>query len=169
MAKFLKLSVAVGVVILAAGAQAQSIYGEVGYSGLNYKEPGLKVSPDMMRGIVGYQFTPNVSAEGMLGLGSGTKTDGGTGSSLKVDNMLGAFVKLQAPLTDSLNVYGRLGAVHTSLKVNGASDNGSSFAYGVGATYDLSKAVYVNADYTNYYDRHDQKIDGYTIGIGYRF
>lgn len=123
----------------------------------------------MVRGVVGYQLSPCISAEGMLGPGSGTKTDGATGTSIKSDTLVGAFVKLQAPVTNSFQVYGRLGAVHTGLKTNRASDNGSSFAYGVGLNYDRTKAVYLNADYTNYHDRHDQKIDGYTIDMGYRF
>ena len=36
-------------------------------------------------------------------------------------------------------------------------------------SYDLNKAVYLNADYTSYYDRKDQKLDGFTVGVGYRF
>jgi opacity protein-like surface antigen len=165
--KLVKITAALGLVLLAAGAQAQNLYGEVGYGALTYKEPGIKLSPDMVRGTLGYQFAPNFSAEGMVGLGAGTDT--GAGTSLKVDNMVGAFVKAQYYLTDSFAVHGRLGATRTKLKINGASDTGSSFAYGAGVSYDINKSVYVNADYMNYYDRNNQKIDGYTVGVGYRF
>ena len=36
-------------------------------------------------------------------------------------------------------------------------------------TYDLSKTTYLNADYTKYHDRDDQKLEGVTVGVGFRF
>lgn len=167
MTRFTKLSTALGFALLAAGAQAQSMYGELGYTALDYKEPGLKVSPGMARGIVGYEFTPNVAMEGMVGLGAGSDTASGT--TLKLNNMVGVFGKVQAPLADGVNVYGRLGVARTSLKANGVSDSDTGLAYGVGMTYDLSKTTYLNADYTKYHDRDDQKLEGSTVGVGFRF
>lgn len=167
MTRLAKLSTTLGLALLAAGAQAQSVYGEVGYTGLDYKEPGLKVSPAMVRGVVGYEFTPSLAMEGMVGLHGGSDTSSGT--TLKLDNMVGVFGKVQAPVTDALKVYGRLGVARTSLKANGVSDSDTGLAYGAGVTYDLSKATYLNADYTKYYDRGDQKLEGLTVGVGYRF
>ena len=167
MTKFTKISTALGFALLAAGAQAQSMYGEVGYTGLEYKEPGLKVSPGMVRGVVGYEFSPNLAMEGMVGLNGGS--DSASGTTLKLNNMVGVFGKVQAPLADGLNVYGRLGMARTSLKANGVSDSDTGLAYGVGMTYDLSKTTYLNADYTMYHDRNDQKLDGVTVGVGFRF
>lgn len=162
-----KITTILGLALLAAGAQAQSVYGEVGYTGLEYKEPGLKVSPAMLRGVVGYEINPNVAVEGMLGLNGGSETASGT--HLKLNNMIGVFGKVQAPLTDALKIYGRLGLARTDLKFNGVSDSGSSLAYGAGVTYDLSKTTYLNADYTQYHDRNDQKLGGMTVGVGFRF
>ncbi len=167
MTRLAKLSTTLGLALLAAGAQAQSVYGEVGYTGLDYKEPGLKVSPAMVRGVVGYEFTPHLAVEGMVGLNGGS--DSSSGTTLKVDNMVGVFGKVQAPVTDALKVYGRLGLARTSLKANGASDSDTGVAYGAGVTYDLSKTTYLNADYTKYHDRDDQKLEGFTVGVGFRF
>ncbi len=167
MTRLAKLSTTLGLALLAAGAQAQSVYGEVGYTGLDYKEPGLKVRPAMVRGVVGYEFTPSLAMEGMVGLHGGSDTSSGT--TLKLDNMVGVFGKVQAPVTDALKVYGRLGVARTSLKANGVSDSDTGLAYGAGVTYDLSKTTYLNADYTKYYDRGDQKLEGLTVGVGYRF
>lgn len=167
MTRFTKVSTVLGFTLLAAGAQAQSMYGEVGYTGLDYKEPGLKVSPSMARGIVGYEFTPNIAMEGMVGLGSGS--DSASGTTLKLKNTVGVFGKVQAPVTDALKVYGRLGVARTSLQANGVSDSDTGLAYGVGMTYDLSKTTYLNADYTKYHDRDDQKLEGVTVGVGFRF
>ncbi len=167
MTRIAKLTTTLGLVALAAGAQAQSLYGEVGYTGLDYREPGLKVSPGMVRGVVGYELTPNVSVEGMVGLHGGSDTASGT--TLRLNNMVGVFGKVQAPLAEGVNVYGRLGAVRSDLKANGVSDADTGLAYGVGMSYDLSKTTYLNADYTKYYDRHDQKLEGLTVGVGFRF
>ena len=167
MTKLTKISTTLGFALLAAGAQAQSMYGEVGYTGLDYKEPGLKVSPAMVRGVMGYEFTPNLAVEGMVGVNGGS--DSASGTSFKINNMVGVFGKFQAPITDDLKVYGRLGVARTSLKANGVSDSDTGLAYGAGVTYDLSKTTYLNADYTKYYDRNDQKLEGVTVGVGFRF
>lgn len=167
MTRIAKISTTLGLVLLAAGVQAQSMYGEVGYTGLEYKEPGVKVSPGMVRGVVGYDITPNVAVEGMLGLNGGSDT--GSGTHLKINNMVGVFGKVQAPVTDALKVYGRLGVARTSLKANGVSDHDTGLAYGAGVTYDLSQTTYLNADYTMYHDRNNQKLDGFTVGVGLRF
>jgi len=167
MTRYAKISAVLGFAVLAAGAQAQSVYGELGYTALDFKEPGLKASPGMVRGIVGYEISPNFAVEGLVGAGARSDTESGT--KLSVGNMVGVFGKVQAPVTDALKVYGRLGVVRTSLKANGVSDSKSGLAYGAGVSYDLNKAVYLNADYTSYYDRKDQKLDGFTVGVGYRF
>ena len=36
-------------------------------------------------------------------------------------------------------------------------------------SYDLTKTTYLNADYTKYYDRNDKKLEGLTVGLGFRF
>ena len=167
MTRIAKITTTLGLVVVAVGVQAQSLYGEVGYTGLDYKEPGLKVSPAMVRGVVGYEFTPNLAMEGMVGLHGGSDTASGT--TLKLDNMVGVFGKVQTPVTDALKVYGRLGVARTSLRANGVSDSDTGLAYGAGVTYDLSKTTYLNADYTKYHGRDDQKLEGLTVGVGFRF
>lgn len=167
MTRIAKLTTTLGLLALAAGAQAQGLYGEVGYTGLDYREPGLKVSPGMVRGVVGYDISPNLAMEGMVGVHGGSDTASGT--TLKLGSMVGVFGKLQAPLAEGVNVYGRLGVARSDLKANGASDASTGLAYGVGMTYDLSKTTYLNADYTKYYDRDDQKLEGLTLGVGFRF
>jgi opacity protein-like surface antigen len=167
MTRFTQISTVLGFTLLAAGAQAQSLYGEVGYTGLDYRAPGLKVSPGMVRGLVGYEFTPNLAVEGMVGLGAGSDSDSGT--SLKLKNTVGVFGKVQAPITEDLKVYGRLGVARTSLQTNGVSDSDTGLAYGAGVTYDLSKTTYLNADYTKYLDRDSKKLEGVTVGVGFRF
>lgn len=167
MTRIAKISTTLGLAILAMGAQAQNLYGEVGYTGLDYREPGIKLSPGMVRGVVGYELSPNLSVEGMVGLDGGSDT--AAGNTLKLNNMVGVFGKVQAPIADGVKVYGRLGVARSDLKANGVSDSDTGLAYGVGMTYDLTKTTYLNADYTKYYDRNDQKLEGLTVGVGFRF
>lgn len=167
MNRLATITTALGLAACALGAQAQGLYGELGYTGLAYKAPGLKVNPGMVRGVVGYELTPQLAVEGVVGLQGGSDTASGT--TLRLDNMVGVFGKVQAPLTDALKVYGRLGVARTSLKANGVSDSDTGLAYGAGITYDLSKTTYLNADYTQYLDRRDRKLEGFTVGVGYRF
>ena len=65
-----------------ASAQAQTqpnaspkMYAEIGYAALNLKETfgadTAKASPDVLTGVFGYQFLPNMAVEGLVGLGSG--------------------------------------------------------------------------------------------------
>ncbi len=167
MNRLATITTAMGLAACTWGVQAQGVYGELGYTGLDYKAPGLKVSPGMVRGVVGYELTPQLAVEGVVGLQGGSDTASGT--TLRLDNMVGVFGKVQAPLTDALKVYGRLGVARTSLKANGVSDSDTGLAYGAGITYDLSKTTYLNADYTQYLDRRDRKLEGFTVGVGYRF
>lgn len=167
MNRLTTITTALGLAACAWGVQAQGVYGELGYTGLDYKAPGLKVNPGMVRGVVGYELNPQLAVEGVVGLQGGSDTASGT--TLRLDNMVGVFGKVQAPLTDALKVYGRLGVARTSLKANGVSDSDTGLAYGAGITYDLSKTTYLNADYTQYLDRRDRKLEGFTVGVGYRF
>lgn len=167
MTRIATLTTTLGLALLASGAQAQSLYGEVGYTGLDYSGTGLKVSPAMVRGVVGYEFTPQLALEGMVGLGA--RSDSSAGSTLKLDNTIGVFGKAQVPLNDAFKVYGRVGVARTALKTNGVSDSSTGLAWGAGASYDLSKTTYLNVDYTRYLDKDSQKLDGITASIGFRF
>lgn len=167
MKRIATLTTTLGLVLLATGAQAQSLYGEVGYTGLDYKQPGLKASPGMVRGLMGYELTPQLAIEGMVGLSA--KSDTTKGTQVKLDNTVGVFGKAQVPLTDALKVYGRVGVARNSVKLNGNSDSNTGLAYGAGLSYDLSKATYLNVDYMRYQDKNSKTLDGVTAGIGFRF
>ena len=53
-------------------ARAGGTYAELGYTQL--KTNGSNAKPSALRGIVGYDFHPNVAVEGMLAFGSEKKT-----------------------------------------------------------------------------------------------
>ncbi len=167
MTRLATLTTTLGLALLASGAQAQGLYGEVGYTGLDYKGSGLKASPGMVRGVMGYELTPLIAVEGMAGLGA--RSGSASGNTIKLDNTIGVFGKAGVPVTEALNLYGRVGVARTAIKTNGASASSTGVAWGAGASYDLSQTTYLNVDYTRYLDKDSRKLGGITAGVGFRF
>lgn len=164
----------------AQGAEAP-LYFELGYSKLSVKGgvPGLslKASPGAITGIAGYQVNENLSLEGLLAFGVGgseAKINGaGSGVDIKVGTGVGFFARASANVTDDLQLFGRLGWQHSSLKLSGqggsVSDSGSDLAYGFGANYNLSKSSYLQASWMSYYNKDSTKISGFGLSYGLRF
>src|SRR4051794_34712229 len=77
---------------------AGTMYGDLGYTQLDIREAGVKVKPGMLRGIVGYNFSPYIAVEGMLGFGvnkdSSNTVVGGLpiGVETEVRHMVGIYV-----------------------------------------------------------------------------
>lgn len=165
--------------LLALSAQAQGLYGEVGYSMLNYDEssPGInsQIEPTAVRGIIGYELNPNLAVETHLSLGLSDDTARVAGVSVKgeVENSVGLFVKPKVRLGESVELFGRAGVTSTKVSASAgpfsASDRGTGFAYGAGASFNLTQNLSLNADYMNTYDRKGVKVDGVTFGVGFRF
>lgn len=169
---------AVAVVALAASAvQAQTVYGEVGYMSTEFTDSvnriGLSAKPNAVRGLVGYEIGPMLAFEGMLAFGAGSETlrvaGMNSGLGLKIDNMVGAFVKPKMPVGDVFELFGRAGYVSTKLTLDGDSDREGSLAYGVGGSFKMTPALSLNVDYMIYHKKDDARIDGYSVGLNYRF
>lgn len=168
---------AVALMVGVSTVSAQAVYGEVGYVGTKVSSSigslGISAKPDAVRGLVGYQMNPNLSFEGMLAFGAG---DGSinvagirSGLGLKIDNMVGAFVKPSFPIGDVFDLFGRVGYVSTKVSVDGNSDRSGSLSYGVGGSFRMTPALSLNVDYMIYHKKDDTKVDGYSVGVSYRF
>lgn len=174
-----KIVAATAVALTAATAQAQGMYGELGYSHLKFEESdtafSAKVNPSMVRGIVGYELNPNLAVEGMVGLGLSSDDVRVGSASLKgkVDNVFGAFVKPKVRIGESVELFGRAGVATTKVSARAGdlsiSDRGTSFAYGGGASFALTPRTSINADYMRYYDRKGITVDGINVGVGIKF
>jgi outer membrane autotransporter protein len=179
--------VAAAAALFSFGAQAQSSsapastpwYGELGYTSLKFHDSsGFSVGPGALRGIIGYNFHPNVAVEGMLagGVSDGSTTIAGTDVKVKLQDAYGIFVKPKVDL-DNFELFARLGWTQERVRVSAISALGSasasgsdnSFAWGAGASYNFSPKAYVTLDYLRYYSKDSTKIDGWTLGAGYRF
>lgn len=179
MKHFGKTVAATAVALAAVGAQAQGMYGELGYSHLNFEETdtafSAKVNPSMVRGIVGYELNRNLAVEGMAGIGL-QSDDVRVGSARlegEVDNILGVFVKPKIQLGESVELFGRAGVATTKVSARAGnlsiSDRGTSFAYGGGASFALTPRTSITADYMRYYDRKGIVVDGINVGVGLKF
>jgi opacity protein-like surface antigen len=177
-----RLAVAAASVLLMLGtAQAQTrapLYGELGYSFLEFKADGFKTKPHALRGIVGYEFHPNVAAEGMLAFGvrSDDVNVGGVNVDTKLRHAFGVFVKPKYNFGPA-EVFARVGYARVKVKATAClagacvsdSDSDGDVAWGFGANYNINPRMYVGADWMRLNDDDGGKIQGLTINFGYRF
>jgi opacity protein-like surface antigen len=178
-----RLAVAAASVLLMLGtAQAQSrapLYGELGYSFLELKaDDGFKTNPHALRGIVGYEFHPNVAAEGMLSFGvrSDDANVGGVNVDTKLRHAFGLFVKPKYNFGPA-EVFARVGYARVKVRstecIPGAcatfNESDGDFAWGIGANYNFNPRMYVGADWMRLNDSDGGKLQGVTISFGYRF
>lgn len=169
-------------------AQAQStpdtptkMYAEIGYTALDYKETSAfgtwKTSPSALSGVFGYQVHPNLGVEAFLGLGTGkdnVKLNGiGLPMDTKLDSMVGVFVRPSWAVSDSIDLFGRVGWVETKLTHSAfgysLSQKDDSVAYGIGANFNLSKTSYLQASWTRFFSKDKIKIEGLGVAYGMRF
>lgn len=145
---------------------------ELGYSWMDIRDSGIgfRASPQALRGIVGYGFHPNVAVEGMAAFG--TRSDSDMGVDVKLRNAYGLFVKPRYSF-DNFEVFGRAGWARTSVRASApgvsATGSDSSFAWGAGAAYNFNPRTYASLDYMRLNNRNDTRVDGWTLGLGWRF
>ena len=164
--------------ITATAAQAQ-IYGEVGYTALKLKGTSggttLEASPSALGATIGYEVHENVAVEamGIFGISDDTVKGTSIAAKAKINSSYGLFVKPKTMLGENFEIFGRLGYMNSKATVSGAgfssSTTGSSFAYGLGANYYVSKTTYLTVNYMNLYNKDSVKIDGLTFGLGMKF
>ena len=168
-----KLAAIAAVALVSTAASAQTaktdFFGEVAYTATTYKASGLSGSwsPSAIRGVVGMGFHENFAVEGMLLIGA---TDSNNlGVNLKLTSGAGIYLKPRAKLGDDVEVFARLGWANVNSKVANidTKDNGAS--YGLGASYAFNKTTNVNVDYMMYNDSNGAKIDGISVGVGFKF
>ncbi|PZO13066.1 MAG: hypothetical protein DCF26_17690 [Burkholderiales bacterium] len=181
-----KVFVSTLLLVAAGGSQAQTqpeskLYGEVGYAATSFKENDVvdryKAKPAIVTGIVGYKFEPHFAVEAFLGLGAKSgelKLNGApTGFNVKINNTMGVFVRPSLKVSDDVELFARLGYVHSKVTLSGLgvseSDTDNSVAYGLGGNVYLSKSSYLQLNWTNYYKKDGVKIDGIGVAYGFKF
>ncbi|MBL0917688.1 MAG: outer membrane beta-barrel protein [Hydrogenophaga sp.] len=184
-------TVAAALALVAVGAHAQStsssfpspsrLYGSIGYESIDITTTDgtnqARSEPGVLMGTIGYQLHPNLAVEGVVG-GTVKKDDVrlnglNTGIDGSIDSTYGVFVKPSVNLTDRFSVFGRVGYVHTKASLSSGSvsvsESGEDTAYGLGASYALTPNSYVQANWTQYYDRDGVEAKGWGVAYGLRF
>lgn len=174
-----------------ANTNTQGYYGELAIApvqnSLNQTDGSFKLKSDFsnnsLRGLMGYQFTPMFSVEGLVGAGFGDQSKNLTvgnvavKATLKTKSVMGLYLRAKTDLTPDLEVFGRVGIARADTSVTLAAGNISeksngtdnSLSFGVGANFSLSKTMYFGVDYTRYVTVDKNKIEGLGISVGTRF
>jgi opacity protein-like surface antigen len=156
-------------------ANASPMYGELGYTWAKVSGDGGSAKPGLLRGIIGYNFHPNLAVEGMaaVGIKDDSRNIGGVDVNAKVQHSLGIYLKPKFNVTPALEVFGRAGYASTQVKLDSALGSSSTrqgdWSYGAGLTYSFGRATYAGLDYMRYADKDGVKVDGVTLSVGYRF
>jgi OOP family OmpA-OmpF porin len=119
-------------------------------------------------GFVGYQYSKNLAAEVQYG-GVGKSTDV-AGNATKTDALSLTVVGL-LPLTDKLELIGKLGLANAKTTVSGSTATNTSVSrsgltYGVGAQYNVNRDVALRLELNSYAVATGNAAGGKTNGNG---
>lgn len=127
-----------------AHAETQ-VYGTIGYASVDVDPVNL----GGIQGRLGVQINPYLAFEGEAAFG--IADDEIAGVTVELSNELAAFAVVKAPVSESVNLFARLGYSTTDIDVAGTSVSGDGFAYGVGGEAFFTANDGVRVDWT----RHD--------------
>ena len=131
--------------------------------------PAIGAFSDRQVGItakLGYDFMDYLGAE-LRGTSAVSKVDT---NNVKI-KQIGAYLKPNFDITDSLNLYGLLGASKVNMSNPGAvNDKETGFSYGLGLDYGVSDSFSVFLDAVDYLRKSDKnKVYGATLGAALKF
>ncbi len=162
-------------------AHAQ-VYGELGYTSASvwYElfDSKTEFSQKALRGVVGYELTPNLAVEGQATFGVGNnsmKDDGQTvpDTKARLDSVFGVYVKPKTKLGDKVEVFGRVGNSRNRISTTeagvGTTYSDTAVSLGAGLSYALTPAASLNIDYMQSLQTDLTRSSGLTIGVGYKF
>lgn len=170
------LVVCIGALGFAADASAQAMfpswYGTLGYTDIRRQGADL----GSVDARVGYDFTPNIAAEGQFGAGvSGdSATYFNTTSKIWLNEKYALYGVAKYPVMPNLYVLARLGVGETRFRVSSPANTFhqelASLNYGVGAQYNLNSLYGVRADYTrDSYNHNGGDNDNWTVSMVARY
>lgn len=156
------------------GVQAQSrpsannsYYGEIGYSPVDVSGTGGDATPHAVRFVFGNELNKNLGIEAMYATTVSKDSRQGYDASY---SGFGVFLKPKIALTDSTEVFARVGVLRADITAStNGSHTGSDFAYGLGVQTNITQSVYGQLDYMHSYDRDSVAAKGYTLSLGMRF
>lgn len=152
------------------------LHAEANLAQLTYKADGLPSARPSSFGLkLGSQINFNLAVEARFGVGvaGDTVSSQGTSRKVDVDHHYGVYTKGLWPVSKVFAAYGLIG--YTRGKVTSrvlgarASQSDSDFSYGVGAEWELSRAISLTAEWARLFRGADYQVDGLALGVVKRF
>lgn len=167
----------------ASAQNASSFYGEAAYSTLTAKDISSDnigtVKPTGARLTLGKVLINNLAVEGFLlqGLSSDSINVSGATVDVALKTSYGVALRPFVNLTDSFELYGRLGAVNARSESTASSrglsvsesDSTTRTLYGAGLAYKLTDTVKLVADYTRLSTADETKASIISVGVRFGF
>lgn len=154
-----------------ASAEEKKSYVEIGAGSVAYEEAGWRLVPKIVKLTAGTKIVDHLAIEAMGAFGAADSTV--EGITLKVDSMLGLYLKPYFNLGDSVELYGKLGYTRLSGTASGIggsiSAHDSGFSYGAGGAFKFDDTYSVFLDYMQYYDKNGVTVRGATGGLRIAF
>jgi Outer membrane protein beta-barrel domain len=161
--------------LVSTGAQAQNrtnadigYYGEIAYAPIEVGDGSANTSkPTAARFIIGKDLSPTLALEGMY---TTTLSKDDRGAFNATVSNYGIHLKPKMALTPDTLLFARLGVTRSDITASAAgSHKGNDFSYGVGVQTNITKTVYGQLDYMNYFDKDNTSAKGFALSVGSRF
>lgn len=163
--------------LAAGGASAQSkagpgYYGEVGYTTLKIhsNNNGYGITPKLLGLTLGKDLNENLSVEGVYAGTVSKDSDVVNGSRFTGSaTAYGVYVKPKMDIAPGVEVFARMGALHSKFEDEGGSLAKTKLAYGAGLQMQIVQDVYGQLDYMNFFRDDGLTAKGFTLSLGMRF
>ncbi|MCS6627185.1 porin family protein [Roseibacterium beibuensis] len=159
--------------LIAAPAMAQDpaspVTGSLGYTHLDADDGSLGA----VTGRLGYDFTRNFGIEGEASVGVKDEdvTIAGVDGSLEHEYDAAVYGVAKVPVSENLELFGRVGYGTTSIKADiagvSATEDGESLNYGAGANWYFDGRNGLRADWTRRDFQDDGAAEVDTYGLSY--
>lgn len=168
--KFKKITTAILAAISMSCAIAQSahdagLYVQIGSSKIDISYGDYAYNVGTTTPVyVGYDFNQNLAVEYMHASAS-------TSNYATTLTFNGFYVKPKLPLTDSMDVFARIGSTNSTLSTNYGSVSEASPSIGVGITayFTQDKRNFFTLDWNQWYSRGGWGLSGAGLSIGHKF
>ncbi len=119
---------------------------------------------------LGYNIIENLAIEGQVGTGVKDETNIPTASvDSEFQNLWAIYLKPNITIMDKLNLHALAGYARTKQTLNSSDLHATDFSYGAGLGYALTDNMEVVMDAMRYSDKSKSKVDGYTVGLDFKF
>jgi opacity protein-like surface antigen len=153
---------ALSLAALPAAAQAQDVYGTIGYAGVDAE--GANVGA--LQGRLGYKFNPYLAVEGEAAIG--VTDDTVSGIDVEMKHEVGVFGVVTAPVAPTVDLFARAGYTGASFDTSLGDVESDGFAWGVGGQYNVTPQDGIRLDWTRH-DHDDVEADVWSIGYSRKF